>query len=925
MKPSRGSTTRRVVTASAVLTLALGALAGAETAVSPPAEALTPPVAMTADNLPTWQTNGIVWALAESDGVIFAGGSFTTIRPPGAAPGTQERPVRNFVALDAATGVPIEGCAPEFTVGSGIETVRALAVSPDGETLYVGGRFGAVDGIGASSVAAIDLSTCTPKPFSAGASNTVHALAATDDRVYLGGDFVQLNGQQRRYFGAVDTTGALVPGWVADGDEPGRALALTHDGENVVLGGDFFTINGVNSHALAIVDAGNAAMTRAYPLGFIETRSVVKDLHADATGIYTANEGTGGGVFDGRIAIEPDTHDQRWRDTCLGATQAVQVYRDVLYSGHHAHDCSSMGSFPNQPRFHLFAQSVHDPTLLGWFPDTNDGLGERIGPRAITVSEEHPTTGLDYMWVAGEFTAVNGSPQWGLTRFASEPDTGNPLTPEAHAFSHVPGEIEVTWRSSLDLDDSLLTYRVYRNNSALPVHTVQGSSVPWRRPQLSFTDTSVTEGVTYSYRITATDAAGNTSTLSPAVSATAASSTQPYVQAVLADRPVLYWRSDETTGNFASDASGNDNSGVHRGGPQRGVLPPAVNGPSAAAIGHNGSSTYTYSDTPFRSTNLFSVETWFRTTTTQGGRLIGYGNRILENSSMRDRHVYMRNDGRLVFGVNSGSLRTVTTNASYNDGQWHHVVATLGSNGMRLYVDGQQQAVNTSYTSAQNYGSTPGFWRVGGDSLASWPNRPTTDYFQGQLDEIAVYYSTLSAARVNAHFQAASVPSDTVVEAVPSADTYVNQAAPNNVHGTHQQLAVRSSPAYESYLRFDVPAAPPGTVLKAATLRIRLTNDAHAGSEDDQIVVPVVGDWSEAGTSWNTRPELGTDILGTLTGANAPGAVHGIPLDTAAVTAALGAELDLAVVGEGPSSLWFWSRQASSANQPRLLLTFGAP
>lgn len=64
---------------------ALGLLAGALTATAAgtsPAAALTPPVAITADDLTTWQTNGIVWSMAAGDGVVYAGGTFSTLRPP---------------------------------------------------------------------------------------------------------------------------------------------------------------------------------------------------------------------------------------------------------------------------------------------------------------------------------------------------------------------------------------------------------------------------------------------------------------------------------------------------------------------------------------------------------------------------------------------------------------------------------------------------------------------------------------------------------------------------------------------------------------------------------------------------------------------------------------------------------------------------
>lgn len=70
---------RRSGVYAAVLALAAGALT-TSAATAPPAAALTPPVGFTADNLTTYQTNGIVWALAEANGVVYAGGTFANVR-----------------------------------------------------------------------------------------------------------------------------------------------------------------------------------------------------------------------------------------------------------------------------------------------------------------------------------------------------------------------------------------------------------------------------------------------------------------------------------------------------------------------------------------------------------------------------------------------------------------------------------------------------------------------------------------------------------------------------------------------------------------------------------------------------------------------------------------------------------------------------
>ncbi|MFE2269152.1 DNRLRE domain-containing protein [Streptomyces lavendulae] len=895
-------------------------LAGSGAAVGlglvPQAAAITPPVAFTADPLPTWQPNGVVWALAEAGGTVFAGGTFSTVRPPAGGGGAEQSAV-NFAALDAATGAPTS-CSLSFTIGSGTATVRALTLSPDKKTLYAGGYFGAVNGTPVSSIAAIDVATCTVKQsFRPAFAATVRAIAVTDDTVYAGGDFLTVAGQPRQRFAAVGAAdGALRP-FRADADDPGRAVEVTPDGRNVLLGGDFFTVNGTNTHALAVVDAASGALTKTYP-GFIETNSVVKDIATDATGFYTANEGTGGGVFDGRIALNLSDFGQRWRDTCLGATQAVLPYRSVLYSASHAHDCSSVGEYPDGQRHHLLAQPTSAVGKLGWAPDTNDGIGEGIGPRVMAVGSK---AGTDYLWVGGEFTTVNGAAQQSLTRFSSTGDTGAPTTPVASAAAFRPGEVQVRWRTSLDLDDSALTYRIYRNGAATPIGTVTADSLFFKRPQASWTDTTAQAGQSYTYRVTATDAAGNVSAPSGTVSVTVPVSADAYPSQVRADGAQLYWRYDESALPYVADSSDGNQAGVHQNAPALRQSPGAVGGASTA-IGFNGTNAHVYGDRRQSVGSTYSIETWFRTATTQGGKLVGFGNQQINGSSQYDKHVYMTDDGRLVYGVYTGATRTITTAASYNDDKWHHVVATQGPGGMTLYVDGAQKGT-LNVTTHENFS---GYWRVGFDGLGGWPDRPTSEHFAGLIDETAVYPGVLSAAQVQNHYALASAPADTVVQLTASEDTYANAGAPDGNYGTSGSLAVRGTSLYASYLRFALPAAPAGTVLKSATLSVKTSTMAGAGTTDAVSVVPVTGAWTEAGTTYNNRPGLGATALGGFPGIPDGSAVHTAGLDTAAVAGALGGPWSLALTSAGTDALWLWSSEAA-ANEgtPRLTLTFGAP
>ena len=45
----------------------------------------------------------------------------------------------------------------------GTPTVRALTTSDDGKTVFVGGNFSSINGVGAARIAAIDVATCSVK------------------------------------------------------------------------------------------------------------------------------------------------------------------------------------------------------------------------------------------------------------------------------------------------------------------------------------------------------------------------------------------------------------------------------------------------------------------------------------------------------------------------------------------------------------------------------------------------------------------------------------------------------------------------------------------------------------------------------------------------------------------------------------------
>ena len=238
-------------------------------------------------------------------------------------------------------------------------------------------------------------------------------------------------------------------------------------------------------------------------------------------------------------------------------------------------------------------------------------------------------------------------------------------------------------------------------------------------------------------------ASGRTSAIPPAPA-------DGYGAAVYQDEPDLYWRFGELSGTAAADSGKSLNDGTYRsnggviGGPahnEAGV--PAI---ATDAARFDGDNDFVSSNATFSGPTVYTEEAWFKTTTTRGGKIIGFGCSQDNSSGCYDRHTYMQDNGQLVFGVWTGQTNTITTTNSYNDGQWHHMVATQSGSGLKLFVDGELTGTNPQ-TQAQDYA---GFWKVGGDN--TWGS--SSAYFNGSIDEAAVYSYELPVNRIQAHFVA---------------------------------------------------------------------------------------------------------------------------------------------------------------------------
>jgi PKD repeat protein len=776
----------RSLAAAVTLLLTAGVLAFLAPGVAradsaPPATSPPTPTTVSADPLPTVQINGVAWSQVAVGNTVYVAGSFTRARPAGAAAGTQETVRNNLLAYDVTTGNLITSFAPSLN-GQALVVTK----SPDGSRIYVGGDFTTANGQARSRVAAYDTATgALVATFRPSVNGQVRALAATNSTVYLGGSLSAVGGVSRSRLAAVSAASGALLAWApvpgigpTTGNRDGNtatsnvpmAMVVTGGGNQVVVSGRFHTMNGVKNTGIAALDPTSGA-NRPFAINSLITNqgvnSAIYSLSTDGTTVYGSGyDYQGPGNVEGTFAATAAGGALVEINDCRGDTYSTFPMNGALYIASHTHNCESIGgSIEQSPRVEKRATAYTlTPTTvvrwgtnvnwvgkpagaqLAWNPDISAGTytGQSQGSWSVTGNGQ-------YMSYGGEFPRVNGRGQQGLVRFAMPGIAPNDVGPVAGGFTasaaavgSAPGTVRISWRETWDYDNEYLTYRVYRDNDATLIGQTTRASRWWDLGMGGFSD--VGQSGSHRYRVTASDPFGNVVATSWTASVTVpagGSAARPYVTAVAADGATDHWPLGEASGSTAyADISGNDlalGAGVTRGAGG------GISGDPDTASTFDGTATgFGATRRIEQAPGVFSVEAWFRTTSVAGGKIVGFGNASTGTSTSFDRHVYMDTDGRVLFGVvETNQRRIVQSGTGFNDGDYHHVVATLSNAGMVLYVDGARVAGRASTTVAPNY---YGYWRVGGDS--TWSGSP---WFDGQIDEVAVYPTALSPTQVADH------------------------------------------------------------------------------------------------------------------------------------------------------------------------------
>ena len=142
----------------------------------------------------------------------------------------------------------------------------------------------------------------------------------------------------------------------------------------------------------------------------------------------------------------------------------------------------------------------------------------------------------------------------------------------------------------------------------------------------------------------------------------------------------------------------------------------------------------------------------------------------------------------------------------------------------------------------------------------------TLTYVEAAVPSGAWYYKVIAVDAAD-NSSGASEASAEVVPGVlvlgPVADARVDASSPSMSYGLSATLLTDSSPENLGLLRFSLPSVPAGQVVTGARLELATTTGLYSGSAGPVDIVVADNDWSEAGVTYENRPELTDQVLGS--------------------------------------------------------------
>lgn len=351
---------------------------------------------------------GRVDAIQPAGSKVFIGGYFNR-----AIRRNQTEVTRNaLAAMSTSTLDLVTTCNPSLgPAGLYGARVRALALSKDGSTLFVAGRFSNVGGVARENLAAIRVSDCSLLDHFAGWSvnGEIYSLLVDGNALYVGGDFTSIGGANRSHVAKLDVANASVSvaSWNPRSSKRVKALALDRTNGRVIL--VLWTAGTVAGQAGAETIALDRS-TGAYAWK-ANTGDGGMAAVTDASNVYVGVRGVGGRVYAYRLSNGTELF---WH-FCNGDVQAITRYRRDITVGFHD---NAVAAANDSTQWDIGAVGVWRMTAGGevdtdWLPSITAGQGDS----PWKVWSLYGDAGRGALYIGGDFTRVAGRAQQRFTVF----------------------------------------------------------------------------------------------------------------------------------------------------------------------------------------------------------------------------------------------------------------------------------------------------------------------------------------------------------------------------------------------------------------------------------------------------------------------------------------------------------------------------
>jgi trimeric autotransporter adhesin len=247
--------------------------------------------------------NYIVHAVADREGVLYAGGEFK--QAGGAA-------AKYIARWDGSAW---------SSLGSGFNLI-AFEIAVSGSEVYAGGQFTQAGGVAANRIARWDGSAWSS--LGTGMSSHVIDIAVSGSDVYAGGQFTQAGGKTVNHIARWDGSAWSSLGSGVNGD----VQAITVNGGDVYVGGLFTLADGISANNIAKWDGSAWSALGSGVNGY------VFDIAVNGSDVYAGGQFTQAGVV-------ATNHMARWDGSAWSSVgggvnndvNAIAVYGSHVYAG----------------------------------------------------------------------------------------------------------------------------------------------------------------------------------------------------------------------------------------------------------------------------------------------------------------------------------------------------------------------------------------------------------------------------------------------------------------------------------------------------------------------------------------------------------------------------------------------------------------